>query len=147
VITSATARQRRLPWAQRALGLFVVVWLNVAVQPCAIAMVDDEDHNCPHCPPEHSVHHDAALMPVDGNAMPCMTGELDCSGLDDVNHDGRFAQLKLKDVPSDGLAVIGTLSDGFAVPRLLGDVAVVPTRGPPSGVAPALNVLYCVYLI
>ena len=40
------------PWARYALSLFVVVWLNTALQPCAMAAGDagGHDHDCPYCP-------------------------------------------------------------------------------------------------
>ncbi|MEZ5553568.1 MAG: hypothetical protein R3E82_22000 [Pseudomonadales bacterium] len=57
------------PWARHALTLLAVVWLNVAVQPCVMALTPDvgapatkllgtapdsgapDRHHCPHCPP------------------------------------------------------------------------------------------------
>lgn len=57
------------PWARHALTLLAVVWLNVAVQPCVMALAPDvgapaadlrraapdsgapERRHCPHCPP------------------------------------------------------------------------------------------------
>jgi hypothetical protein len=34
----------------RVFGLFVAVWVSLALQPCAVAAVSESD--CPHCPPE-----------------------------------------------------------------------------------------------
>ena len=39
----AKIRRRQKPWARRVLGLFVMVWLNVALQPCAMALGDAHD--------------------------------------------------------------------------------------------------------
>ena len=47
----------------KVLGLFVAVWLNLALAPCAMAIEAGEDHPgdhpCPHCPPADTHgHHD-----------------------------------------------------------------------------------------
>ncbi|NIW09205.1 MAG: hypothetical protein GWN33_00815, partial [Gammaproteobacteria bacterium] len=34
----------------RVFGLFVAVWVSLALQPCVVAAVSESD--CPHCPPE-----------------------------------------------------------------------------------------------
>ena len=47
--TQSKSRQARIPWARRVLGAFVVVCLNMALQPCAMAF--GGDHDCVHCPP------------------------------------------------------------------------------------------------
>lgn len=146
----ATLRQRQTPWARRVLGMFVVVWLNIALQPCAMAMGTDDDHDCPHCPPSHTRQHDGHEMPSDpmeGVDMPCATGVADCSVVDEANIDGRTGQLKLKDAPADQPIVMipfaGLLAD--VQPKRISDILSPDTHPPDS--SPPLSVLYCVYLI
>lgn len=133
-----------MPWAQRALGLFVVLWLNIAIQPCAMAMVDGGDHNCPHCPPTHTGHHDSSEESTNG--VPCDNGDVDCGVAGDINHDGRPVQLKLKDLPTDTLVAIHSLDSGMQIARSGGVKTGCPSRSPPPGIPSSLNVLYCVYL-
>jgi hypothetical protein len=141
----ASIRKQHRSWGRSALGLFAAVWLNLALQPCAMAYEVENDHECPHCPPaEMQGHHDMH----DGMdaGMPCADGLSDCSLDPDFSHDGRGGQTQLKDVKSDGPAI--------AVPMDL--VAPFDTvareRSPPrfetvhSGSPPPLHVLYCVYL-
>jgi hypothetical protein len=141
---SVTIGQQQALWAQRALGLFVVLWLNVAVQPCAIAMVEGDDHDCPHCPPAHTEHHDRSA--IDAETMPCASGAADCGVADDLNHDGRPVQLKLKDAPTDTPAAMPVLGDALIVARTGETMTLYPSRSPPPGASCALNILYCVYL-
>lgn len=52
-------RRRHRTLTQGVLALFCLVWLQVALLPCAMAALPDgmstvaEDH-CPYCPPEHA---------------------------------------------------------------------------------------------
>ena len=138
------SKQRRT-WGRSALGLFAVVWLNLALQPCAMAFEAEDDPNCPHCPPtEMRGHHDMhAGMDAE---TPCADGMSDC-GLDgDFSHDARGGQTQLKDVKSDGPAI--------AVPMdLVAPFHTVARESSPPRIATAhlgtstpLHVLYCVYL-
>ena len=145
----ATFKQRQTPWARSVLGLFVVVWLNLALQPCAMAMDGDDDHDCPHCPPGHTQkhdRHDMASSEAAGHDMPCATGAADCNALDDYIYGGRSAQLKVKDGPSDPLVAL------LPAPLFLANaqdnlVAYVPPDiNHPPGASVPLNILSCVYL-
>ena len=53
----ATIRQQKASWTPGVLGLFVFVWLNLALQPCAMAMDSEHEHDCPRCPPAHQQSH------------------------------------------------------------------------------------------
>lgn len=146
----ATPRQRQTPWARRTLGMFVLVWLNLALQPCAMAMGGDDDHDCPHCPVSHTQRHDGHEMSSDAmtdHDMPCATGAADCTAFDEVNVDARTGQLKLKDAPTDQPVAIARF-EGFFADASPNHTRVVrqPEAHPPDS-SPALNVLYCVYLI
>lgn len=144
----AKIRDRQIPWVRRTLGLFVVVWLNMALQPCAMAFADMQGRDCLHCPPSHSmdmsspVAHDE--VPRD---VPCMTQMSQCGVLDDYNLDGRTVQIKVKNTQSDipaGIApALVTVPVLVSVPVSCRKVAASFR----TVAAPPLNLLYCVYLI
>jgi len=133
----ASIRNRQQPWGRRALGLFAAVWLNLALQPCAMAYALDS----PAQMPGHSGMH--ASM---DHEMPCADVMTDCAIVDDINHDGRSAEFKLKDAPVDVVIAIAP----HELSRSFGQVA--SDRSPPryasvhAGAPPPLNILYCVYL-
>lgn len=141
----ARIRKQHRSWGRSALGLFAAVWLNLALQPCAMAYEVENDHECPHCPPtEMQGHHDVhAGMDAE---MPCADGLSDC-GLDsDFSHDARGGQSKLKTGHSDTpVAIIAA-----EIPAPIQSLA--RQRSPPRittahlGASPPLHVLYCVYL-
>ena len=121
-------------WGRRVLGLIVVAWLAVIVQPCAMAMGVESD-SCPHCPPQETAE-----------KSPCeeLAGE-DCTTEDQVSADSRSSQSKLKNNPTDLLAAIPTppiasAKSAYATQCLPDAAAWLYPGGPP------LNVLYCVYL-
>ena len=135
---------QRQSWGRRALGLFAAVWLNLALQPCAMAYEVD-DHDCPHCPPaathDHGDRHDGM-----DHEMPCADGAADCAIDPDWSHDARGGKSKLKDAPADTPVAIvlvelasEPISDGSTLP---------PSRCSTlqAGAPPPLHVLYCVYL-
>ena len=141
----ANIRQRQQTWARRALGLFVAVWLNLALQPCAMALESMQDNDCPHCPPAQTHEHEGMHESM-GDEMPCAGAAADCSFSEDLNHDGRSDQLKLKDAHIDSpIAISSTeLALPYANPvdfRPRPRYASVHTGAPPP-----LNVLHCVYL-
>lgn len=129
--------------AQRALGLFAAVWLNLALAPCAMAI--EADHDCAHCPPAHG--HEMAGHHGHGAAKdraPCASLDAGCGEVDDVSLDGRSGQLKIKDVGELPVAIVPGLEQW--------DTVVAPTiqesTGPPRwpGSSTPLHVLHCVYL-
>ena len=150
----ASIRQRQTPWTQRVLGMFIVVWLNLALQPCAMALGETSDHKCDYCPPAISQEsrstdqHESHGEGHDGHDMPaCDVATADCMFLDDFDYDGRTVQLKLKDAPSDlPLAIAPSVAN---LPVL--DNEPVFCRSGRAwdrpGVQPPLNVLFCVYQI
>ena len=142
-------QQRRTPSARRVLGLFVVVWLNMALQPCAMAFGGVGDHDCMHCPPansgevsSHSAHDMDHSAPV---TAPCETNASQCTIVDDFNYDGRST--KVKDAPSDVPIGITLSDDGvLSESRSYAHSAIGGRSHPPSS-SPPLNILYCIYLI
>ena len=105
----ATKRTRYRARGQFLLSVFAVVWLNLAVQPCLMAMelapeadsvsgdaahsddtTQSSGHDCDHCPPAVGHH-----------AQACASGvAADCSPVPDYNADGRKGPSKLKDIPT-----------------------------------------------
>ena len=146
----ASIRQRQIPWAHRVLGLFVVLWLNMALQTCAMALSDEHQHNCPQCPPAHSQEmpsqgsHESHNKALEG--APCNVDASQCGFSDNYNYDGRTVQVKVKDAPSDVLVAI---APAVVAMSLTNTVSVSPGPDDPwhrPGVPPSLNILYCVYL-
>lgn len=78
--------------------------------------------------------------------MPCAASAGECNLIDGLQYDGRIAELKVKDAPSDEpLAIFPSIAQDLSIP--FGPaVGWHPTRGPPPGYRTPLNILYCVYL-
>ena len=131
----------------------MLAWLNLAIQPCLMAMeaapesfVDSvhaahtdhashsPDHDCDHCPPALSDH-----------AKSCVSVTTsDCSSIPDYNYDGRNGLSKLKDVPTF-VAV--------AEPAIAFELVIPISSSPPLDCAavdhlnePSLNIRFCVFL-
>lgn len=150
----AANRRKRTHLARRAFGGFVLVWLNLVLQPCAMALGNMEEHDCSRCPPSHEIErsdhamhggHMAAEESASGN-MPCSIAATDCSQLDELNYDGRTAKLELNDAPNDSPVLLGppiVLEPIFRPAEYLGRHS---TRSPPPPASVPLNVFYCVYL-
>jgi len=137
------ARRKPAALRRKVLGLLTVLWLNMAVLPCAMAFESAE--TCPHCPPadahemaSHHGHGDAEARPA------CATVQVECCDLDEASVDTRGGKLEAK--PASEIVFV-------TAPR----IAALPVRtsgqrycatDPPDapGVAPPLHVLYCVYL-
>lgn len=140
------SRRKRISRARRALGYFAVVWLNLALQSCAMALEGDEE--CPHCPPEmdHSgMSHHGNSHDSTNAEMPCGTSGFDCTLVDDYSHD-RGGYVKLKDAPNN--ASVAIIETNLVLPNLVRTMLQFGDRCTfaPPGAAPPLNVLYCVYL-
>jgi hypothetical protein len=129
----------------RAFGLFVAVWLNLALAPCAMAYEAARDHDCPDCPPAEShAHHDMHDAPEATASMPCADELSDCMIEDDAANDGRQGQLKTGDdhptfvVPFAGQpTVLSQPVTTVAVPRY---ASIHP------GAPPPIHLLNCVFL-
>lgn len=140
--------------ARSVLGVFVVVLLNLVVQPCAMALGDMDDHDCPRCPPshadEHANHamrgHDMAGHDMASSQMPCATDATNCSLAEELNYDGRVVKLELKDSPNDAPIAIHPAISNAIVQRPARTNGWHSTRSPPPTPSVPLNVSYCVYL-
>jgi hypothetical protein len=141
----ASIRRQQQSWGRRALGLFVAVWLNLALQPCAMAYQVDDDHDCLKCPPMQMQEHADMHGDMD-DEMPCADSLADCFVDEDLNHDGRGGQIKLKDLSNDIPLVIADFAPllGFQNPS---DAVSLPRYASVhSGAPPPLYVLHCIYL-
>ena len=135
------------------LGVFVVAWLNLTVQPCLMATESSPeqaaastqsahadhashstDHACDQCPPALGDH-----------ATACVSADAsDCSAISVVNYDGRDGPAKPKDVPT-----YMAIAD-FAIPSEF----TIPVESPPPfdcavslyPSEPPLSIQYCVFL-
>ena len=141
----ARIRQQQQSWGRRALGLFVAVWMKLALQPCAMAFELAADPDCLHCPPEQMQEHGGMHGGMD-HEMPCADGMSDCAIIEDLNVDARGDQTKLKDAPGD--AAIAILPHEFVAPfPPPADATLLPRfASARSGAPPPLHVLHCVYL-
>ena len=137
-------QKRRNFGARNILGVVVVAWLNLALQPCAMACPADQVPDCPNCPPGQLQHHDSHDMAADG--MPCASSANDCDVLGDLNNNERADQVKLKDLQKDLPASIVPASPVVRVGKTLASTAnSLRMSRPPGGLQP-LHKLYCVYL-
>ena len=141
----ARIRHERRARGRSALGLFVAVWLNLALQPCAMANVAEDDHDCPNCPPaEVQGHHDMhAGMDAE---MPCADGLSDCQLDGDFSHDARGASSKAKSSQADFPAAIAIADVPVLSQVPMRERPPPPAASTQSGRPPPLHVLYCVYL-
>jgi hypothetical protein len=145
----STIRHPRTPWARRVLGTFVVVCLNMALQPCAMAFGGGEN-DCVHCPPaliedgsSHSMHH---ADDSDSMSTNCATGISQCTVGDDISIDSRTSTIKVKDAPTDSVLAIAPAMPVLALAEYSPLLAQLCIRSYLPGEQPPLNVLYCVYL-
>ena len=129
--------------ARRNFGVLVVIWLNMAILPCAAASL--VEHACPHCPPvehaEMAAHHGQHQANTE---LTCASMQSQCCDLDEANVDVRSGKLKVKYVFDDTAMIV-------AAPLTVSPVAeraLVHDIHPqnPRGSSTPLYILYCVYL-
>ena len=134
--------------ARRGLGVLVLVWLNLALTPCAMAL--GADHACDHMPAagahDMSGHHDHGADHNDaiGKAPSCDSLQAACCDLADVTVDAR-GDGKSPQKPSGNVALAASGYEALHVfqPATVG-VAVDPPDPPPERAA--RHALFCVYL-
>lgn len=148
----ATIRQRQASWTRRVLGVFVVVWLSLALQSCVMAFGDLNQDGCLFCPPEHSGQLSSQTANEaehsDLGTSLCESNEIQCTSVDEVNYDGGVVRVKVEDAPSD-------LPDSIAPRSVAGSreislSAALPDSSDSSflpGDPLPLNILHCIYLI
>lgn len=148
----ATIRQRQASWTRRVLGVFVVVWLSLALQSCVMVFSDLNQDGCLFCPPEHSGQLSSQTANEaehsDLGTSLCESNEIQCTSVDEVNYDGGVVRVKVEDAPSD-------LPDSIAPRSVAGSreislSAALPDSSDSSflpGDPLPLNILHCIYLI
>ena len=140
---TANPRSTRTLTQSRWLGVLVAVWLNLAVQPCAMALGLDD--GCPHCPPvDHAAmdaHHGHHAEEVDAGCDSLLS---DCGETDDFNIDGRFSFSKAKDTTDDVQAV--AVAPVAAQLSRIGFTTTAADPPRPVGSSPPLYLLNCVFL-
>ena len=137
----ASIRQQQQTWGRSALALFAAVWLNLALQPCAMAYESDGQAPMQMQMQGHGgMHHDM------DEQVPCADSLSDCSIVDDLNYDGRNGQLKLKDLSNDLPLAIADCDSALRLKRPVD--APLPARYGllHSGAPPPLYILHCAYL-
>ena len=138
-------RQKRRHFGARDILVVVLVaWLNLALQPCAMAFQADQVPDCPNCPPGQLQQHDSHDMAADG--MPCASSAIDCDVLSDLNNNERADQVKLKDLQKDFPASIVPASPVVRVEQTRASTANFLQMSRPPGGSQPLHKLYCVYL-
>ena len=146
---TSSSKQRTKPDRSKFFGLLAAVWVSLALQPCAIAAVSDQE--CPHCPMEieteraaYDDHCNPALVEVADERHYHPVVESDCCDVDegiasvrvDTSGDKDDATVVPADVPASQFRVS---------PRQKS----VSASGPPgpTGTSVPLHILKCVYLI
>ncbi len=137
----ATIRQRQIPWARRALAVFVIVWANMALAPCVMAFDAVHEHDCAQYPSGDLQSCDVPAV----QDISCDAAAAECGVYDEYNYDGRTVQAKVKHTLGDGTAAItSSLADiPSASPTATAGFEVSTQQ---SGIPIPLNILYCVYL-
>lgn len=132
-----STQQQSTTRKRSALGLVFVAALNLAFQPCSMAMETDTEHACPHCPPEmrHAGHH--------GKQDLAEVAGCDVAGAYSIDSRSDSPQAK-KPLPDLHFLPVADLR--FAT-RATPDADVyIATPDTRRSADPPLNVLYCVYL-
>lgn len=125
------------------MGLLMVLWLNMAVLPCAMAF--ESDTSCAHCPPagEHDItsHHSHSEVQVEPT---CATTQSQCCDLEQAGVDARGGKLDIK--PASEVVFITAPVIATMPSRSSGHVRCASDPPDIYGSSPPLHVLYCVYL-
>jgi len=132
------------------LGLIVAVSLNVALQPCAMALSTSDEPGCPHCPPAMAEnaghrHHDGDHS-TGASVSPCAQTDATCSSVDAMYVDARKVETKFK--PAQGDLPLAIVAHADCAPDRPPDVSTRLPSTLPGRVSPfpPLHILYCVYL-
>ncbi len=138
-----SAWQGSTPRRHSVLGLAAVLWLNMAILPCAMAFQSAD--MCVHCPPpdeqETVSHHGHGAVEVDPSGA---TTQLECCDLEEAKVDSRVSKPEAK--PASVVVFVTAPAMAELPTRTTGQRHC--TVDPPalSGSSPPLHVLFCVYL-
>ena len=148
-------------WGRFVLGAFVFAWLNVAAQPCLMAMEmsaepaamshhdghglhqpeaesmhgQDAGHNCGHCSTSGAGAHQSSCAGMQA---------ADCTDLPESNIDIRPVKLQLKDAP--GMFALSQAPPPTAFVRITSTVVRQSCARLKFTDSPPLNLRYCVFL-
>lgn len=141
------ARGRACALRRSVAGLLGVLWLNMAVLPCAMAFQGDDD--CAHCPPakQHENHHEMAAHHDHEQTVAepsCATELTECCDVIAANVDARSGKLDYKPASDIAFATAPFYCDGSGRHATIVEAAADPPVI--GGSSPPLRVLYCVYL-
>ena len=142
-------RRKQRRWAPRVLASWCVVWLGLAMQPCAMAFdvsehgqnqqhhgmlgdVQEDSHHCSYCP---SV--------ADAGTTDCIDNQARCGYPEGFDYDGRVQQLKQTDIgdlvlPSTFVPV--PVTESVQYNQVCGSTAFLTPGGPP------VHLQFCVFL-
>ena len=128
---------------RRGLGLLAIVWLNLALTPCAVAL--DAEKGCTHSP--QSGHHEMAGHHDHGEqkeAHSCASMQEACCEIADASVGTRGGAIEFDD--STDLEVLAAYPpDQLANKMSARYLATADPPDPPAGSRP-LHKLFCVYL-
>lgn len=128
MLTVLRHKQRKL--TPRLLAVMGLVWLNMVLNPCAMALEIVDDHDCPHCPEVE--HCDEQL-----------TGS--CRFIDSIDSDGRTHQTRAPDFSDYSFSLPAEVTTAPVVTVVCATVVdIVRITGPPG---PPLYIKNCAYLI
>jgi hypothetical protein len=123
--------------------LFVAVWLNLVLQPCAMAFDPPQGRPCPNCPPAHE-----QAMPAHRShaaaGVHCASLHAGCGDLRGISVDNRGDLPKIKPPGELPALILGDYPEPRVETIRYLPQPAKPRDGPAA--APPLNVLYCVYL-
>lgn len=133
----------------RLFGLFAALWVGLAMQPCAVASVAEQD--CPHCPSQaeqgpamHESHCDPAARVIPDISPDCDTVQADCcqivDGTVNVVRDGDF------DPDKQPTGLVASEPRSHPDPGRFENPGFETGPPEPSGESVPLHVLKCVYL-
>lgn len=134
---------------RRVLAAFLVLWLNVALAPCAMAQNAPGDHRCPRCPPLTSAdqtHLELSSVHHTGEEnIRCADKSSDCATDSNSSVDGRTQLVKVKSPPDEAFFPVTWPSASFESNASRETPAGKPSSAP--GLPAPLFCLHCVYLI
>lgn len=128
---------------RRGLGMLAIVWLNLALTPCAMAF--EAEHECPHGPP--AGHHEMAGHEGHGEQMAehtCASMQDACCEIADASVNMRGGAIELDDSP-DLEFLTGYPPCELSGQALARHLATADPPDPPDDFR-TLHKLFCVYL-
>lgn len=143
----ATNRQRSSTAARRGLGVLVLLWLNLVLTPCAMAL--GAEHACDHLPAkgmesmqEMAGHHEHG---VEHQAPPCDSVQAECCDIVDITVDTRKDSKSLQAQADSGAMSLASGYTALQDVRSARFVVAADPPDPPHAHVPH-HVIFCVYL-